>query len=346
MKIKLFILLILISLKLISNEHPWQMIYHDTQNKRASQYSGARGVYLNWAFDEKSNHSLISKDGIIYSLNEKNLYALNSINGEIFWGFSVVDDYCLSAALSNDEKIYLKCQKKLYALDLMNGNKIWEKELIYSYDNTLMVDSQNIIYLRDSADKNDSFLERILAIDGNTGQEIWSKTFNGFTGGAFPIFAISEKGIIYFSTFHLGPEIYALDRNGVQLWKKDGFECISDALVLGINSILYCPIKDYPYLVGISGENGEILWELSPSKLNLKENLKIQGNQLSSPIAGKNGEIYFFLEDFLLIINGNTGEIKKYFHFSDDCNFGAISQDDLLYFYCKNDLYCFDLKKD
>ncbi len=43
-------------------------------------------------------------------------------------------------------------------------------------------------------------------------EHLWKIVYHGMQ-----IFAIFEKGIIYFLTFHSGPEIYGLDRSGSQL---------------------------------------------------------------------------------------------------------------------------------
>lgn len=176
---------------------------------------------------------------------------------------------CIGAEiLAKEGKVFFAAGHLLYSMNAKDGSVLWTYVLPHGIDSFKPVASSGyedeyraLAYAGDILYARTGYPWQILAIDANTGKELWKFSFDipDWKGesppGAASRIAFSEQAI-YFGTF--GNKRYALDRKtGSILWEKSG--AMDEPLY---HNGLIIAVTDYQTVGGIDAQTGDILWSV------------------------------------------------------------------------------------
>ncbi|EJQ68370.1 hypothetical protein IG7_03511 [Bacillus cereus HuA2-4] len=209
----------------------------------------------------------IGSDGTIYIGNyNRKLYALNP-DGSIKW---IKDDVAYkdtTPVIAEDGTIYV-VYRKLTALN-PDGSIKWQAKDENAIS-TPIIDSEGTVYVHDS---------KSITAYNSDGSKKWesSQMFEGANSGRNSMF-MSKDGTIY-TLLSSGENyfIYAHDKNGKELWKKETRGGGNPGFSLGLDNELYISAGSVIY---VFDKDGNLIKEWKP------------GAQTAVTISSKDGAIY------------------------------------------------------
>jgi outer membrane protein assembly factor BamB len=169
-----------------------------------------------------------------------NLYSINAASGATNWAFPTTDQiYSSSPAVGPNGTIYVgSLDGGLYAVTpggtqvqgfpVQTGTPIYASPAINTSGNSVTVYFGTFDTLSDLAD------HRLFAINGLTGEQLWSVPFNdGFTSSA----AIGSDGTVYVGNYN--GLLYAINPDGSQKWAYPMGSNIDSSPAIGVDGNIY-----------------------------------------------------------------------------------------------------------
>lgn len=225
----------------------------------------------------KTSNPVFSPDGkmmyIPTSTPAGHLFAIDVISGEFKWAFGIDKiTYGGGAVVATDGTIY-QCVRdasinNVYAIN-PNGTQKWALKLDGAIGAFPALSADGVLYCLTNK-------STLYALDATSGTIKWQKPLDGATGGAV---AIDKNGKVYAGT---NATIYAFNSNGMQLWKLDGENKVTEQGAFALNGdMLYATLKGTGGLIAVDMKTGTKKWTYPA------------GNDAYFPVVDKNGNIYF-----------------------------------------------------
>jgi outer membrane protein assembly factor BamB len=245
----------------------WLMFQHDAAHSGYSNTTMQVTPFSIWNFTGKSDLSVAAiADGVVYCCSDgflrNEIYGINASTGQLLWNSSYyITDYAsLFCPAIVDGVVYTLTT----AYNASNG------DLLFNYTNvnasTSPTVANGIVYFGTNISNNFA-PGGVIAIDGKTGEQLWSFTGELGTfmfGGMVHYPPAVEDGVVYFSS---GGGVYALNAaNGALLW------CYS-AIDKGSGSLGCINLADgqvYDNVAGIlsSLSAGDLRWSVDSGRGN------------------------------------------------------------------------------
>lgn len=234
---------------------------------------------------------------------------------------NVTEDTGLAAptATTDGKNVYaIFANGDIIALD-MNGTQVWAKNLgtpqnHYGHSSSLLVYENKLIIQYDQGRGS-----KIMALESNTGDEIWSTARNVRISWASPVIVHRENQteIVVIAD----PSVAGFDVNtGEQLWTIDCIYGEVGPSVAYADGIVFA-LNEYASLVAISGGNNpEVLWEDYDYL-----------SDVPSPVASN--DLLFVATSYGVVVchNAKTGEKYWEHEFNDGFYASPILVDDKIY---------------
>jgi outer membrane protein assembly factor BamB len=215
-----------------------------------------------WRFPEEPNNQItfyasptLTDDGqVIIGGYDKILYSLDAETGAQNWTFEGAANRYIGNILYANDTIYApNADERLYALD-MNGTPLWDEPFRAGqalWAAPAVDSSANTLYMT-SMDRN------IYAINGETGEMIWSKPLDGASVGT-P--ALGGEDHLFIGNF--ANQIVALGTDdGEEFWKTPTSGWIWSGPAQHADRLYFGDLEGNFYAVNQS--SGSIAWQIQP----------------------------------------------------------------------------------
>lgn len=178
------------------------LVYVGTSHGLICAIYGDTGL-LAWKRDTRGYMSTLALggNGLIYAAAAMGfVYALNSRTGAVVWDIQLPAGTTPAMAIGPDGTVYIATydikRAMLHAIDPGSGAKLWEHELGRSGNTPKpCIASDGAIYIQGKGDLEKRTLH---AIEGRTGEAIWSLDISG---GSHPEPVVGADGTIYIGSY-------------------------------------------------------------------------------------------------------------------------------------------------
>jgi len=242
---------------------------------------------------------LISEEVVFYVTPDGSLMAMSDATGEVLWGTpvgcssTVGNERPVCYAYARDSRLFLWDTGMIRAFDVKTGQFLWQVPKVLGNDFFLLYQG-GILYIAFSLSPSPEY--RIVAIDGQTGDTIFRKNYEGSYNGesSKPLGIVDGTLIVSGSSF-----IHGLDpRTGAVLWQQA--ESTSDTRGTALHSRFgYFTSKRY----------GEFSTSNELKKVDLKNGWVVwnRRNTLKEQLSHTKPYDSLYLADDVLIIVGTDG---------------------------------------
>ncbi|MFH1612718.1 MAG: PQQ-binding-like beta-propeller repeat protein [bacterium] len=312
MKYKIFIILcFLITSSYLKAD--WQMLFNNSQHTNFLKTETLPYLSLSWTY--LTNNTIISSSAVFGEVlyvgsGDKNLYAINIVDGSLVWKFSSQGSIFSSPAINNNTIFIGSKDKNLYALDAKTGQIKWTYLANGDILASPLVSEGKVFISVGYPEKS------IVAINENTGEKIWQiETMQ----------MVYSSPALFSNTLFCGSDdgyLYALDiNNGNIKWKfqTNGNMFLSSVSIK--DNVVYCfPGNFEKNVYAINITDGSLKWKFKDSV----EKILVTG----SSVAISDKEVYFqmgFLESYVYCLNADTGDLQWKTLTGKTADFGVLS---------------------
>lgn len=217
---------------------------------------------VKWQFPAEPNNQItffapptLTDDGqLIVGGYNQILYSLNAETGVQNWAFEGAANRYIGSALYTNNTIYApNADERLYALDA-NGNPLWDQPFQAGqalWAAPTVGASGTTLYLT-SMDRN------VYALDGETGETLWSKTLEGASVGT-P--TLSSDNNLYIGNFANQMLALAAD-DGAEIWTSPTSGWIWSGPAQNEDHLYFGDLDGNFYAMNQS--SGSVAWQLQP----------------------------------------------------------------------------------
>lgn len=341
-------------------EKIWELSkYNLTVDLEPEKTVGYRGTGTSAQHDNGFNINAPAYDkGIVYFGLYNYVYAVDCLNGKVYWRFEPNGPIGTDPVLFNGTVYFGTYDGSLYAVDSQSGQEKWRFYTGSTLYSTPAI-KNNIIYFG-SDNKN------LYAIDSTTGQEKWRfVTKDGISSSP-----AVDNDAVYFSSgeilyavnintgqkrwqfnidshYHMGSSpiiigdviycngdsnLYAVDKkSGQEIWRYHAkFGDLKSHSIY--NGLVYCGCRQY--LIAIDANTGKEKWVFDPFETHFYH---------STPVI-VNSFIYYSSTDAgLYVVDCQTGKVKL--HLKDYSGAAPLIVDNVIYLVCDDKVAAFKLTK-